>query len=238
MPEPSSVPLVRSLPAPRPVELEVSETLVEAGGFLRRISRLLRVVGDHLSLEVRAPFRYDEVDRRALDAVVVVPHFRARDGASGHEERWVVLRSAPRPPVLLRDPERFSGQLGGRAPLWEVPAGLVEAEEEHDLGLRQAAARELEEETGFVMQPHELRPLGPSTYPSPGVIAERQYFFEADVTFAEQAVPGLDGSPLEALGELVAVPLAIALTELGRNGPVDAKTELALRRLLEAHEIS
>jgi ADP-ribose pyrophosphatase len=162
--------------------------------------------------------------------VVIVPHFVERD-ALGVSVRWVVLRSAVRPPVLLRDPQRFRGDLGGGQPLWEVPAGLVEPDEEHDEGLRLAAARELEEETGFRVSVAEVSQLGPPAYPCPGVVAERQYFFAVDITDAAEGIPSLDGSPLEAVGEVVAIPLACALSELGRLGPVDAKTELGLRRL-------
>src|SRR5258707_585750 len=67
------------------------------------------------------PFFYDLVERKMLDAVVVVAHFRDEGGA-----RRVLLRSALRPPVVFRPreawpiPERDT--LGG---LWEVPAGLV-----------------------------------------------------------------------------------------------------------------
>jgi ADP-ribose pyrophosphatase len=230
MPEVWKLARVSRLPAPQAVELHVELVEREPGGFLRRVSRVLRIVDARLPMEAQTVFRYDEVERRALDAVVIVPHFTAPDGA-GSRVRWVVLRSAVRPPVLLRDPERFRGELAGGQPLWEVPAGLVEPDEEHDEGLRWAAARELEEETGFSVSASQMRLLGPPTYPCPGVVAERQYFFAVDVTDVAEGSPSLDGSPLEAVGEVVAVPLVSALNDLGRLGPVDAKTELALRRL-------
>ena len=56
------------------------------GGFLRLVRRRLRVRfpdGSHSE-----PFVYDEVDRRAIDAVVIAAHFE-RDGVC-----WVYLRSA------------------------------------------------------------------------------------------------------------------------------------------------
>lgn len=219
-----------NLPRPRQIQFEVERLDKGPVGFLRRVSRTLRIVGDALPQGARRPFEYDEVDRRGLDAVVVVPHFLAVD-ESGLMRRWVVLRSAARPPVLFRDQTRFRGHLGGAEPLWEVPAGLVEAGEENDEGLMRAAARELEEETGFALPPSALEWLGPSGYPCPGVIAERQYFFSADVSQAPCTQPSLDGSPLEFVGDLFAVPLHGALRELERFGALDLKTEVALRRL-------
>ncbi|HEY3593432.1 MAG TPA: NUDIX domain-containing protein, partial [Polyangiaceae bacterium] len=105
------------------------------------------------------PFAYDIVERKALDAVVVAPHFRAEDG-----QICVLLRSALRPPAAFRPrevwpmPEKES--LGG---LWELPAGLVEEDERSEAGLRACAARELLEETGANLRPEDMKPLGPST---------------------------------------------------------------------------
>ena len=44
---------------------------------------------------VSEPFVYDETDRRAIDAVVIVPHFAGSRG-----ERRIYLRSSLRPPLL------------------------------------------------------------------------------------------------------------------------------------------
>ena len=102
------------------LELELVEDLSPAipAGFLRLIRRRLRV--RYPDGEVSAPFVYDELDRRAIDAVVIAAHFR-RDG-----QPWVYLRSAVRPPLRFRDPARSPG--GGResGSLWELPAGLIE----------------------------------------------------------------------------------------------------------------
>ena len=176
---------------------------------------------------------YDEVDRAALDAVVVVPYFVAPLPLRSEVAPWVVLRSSIRPPVTLRE--------GSRPPLdesvlrgfWELPAGLVEPTEASESGIRAAARRELLEETGFDVAPPELSELGLPTYPVPGVIAERHYFFSARVDPARRTPPELDGSPLEAAGELAAVPLE-ALLDAVRAGLLrDAKTELGLRRFAE-----
>jgi ADP-ribose diphosphatase len=175
------------------------------------------------------PFVYDIVQRKALDAVVVAPHFRDAGGA-----RRVLLRSALRPPVALRPrevwpvPERPT--LGG---LWEVPAGLVEAAERSERGLRECAARELYEEIGATVDAEAIQPLGPSTFPCPGVIGERHFFFHVEVDPSALVAPVEDGSVLERQAAVVSVSLEDAVC-LVREGEIeDAKTEIALRRLME-----
>jgi ADP-ribose pyrophosphatase len=172
------------------------------------------------------PFVYDAVERRALDAVVIAAHFR-QSGV-----RCVYLRSAVRPPLLLRNAHPVADPPA--AVLWELPAGLVDAGERDTLaGVRQAARRELGEELGFFVSPERLEPLGPSSFPAPGIVAERHFFFTVEVDPAERVEPTLDGSPLERGGVIVALPLAEAL-ELCRRGEIqDSKTELALGRLRE-----
>jgi len=172
---------------------------------------------------------YDEVDRRALDAVVLAAHYVAR-GA-----RAVYLRSAIRPPVVARDPSRSGDVEPVRGALWELPAGLIEPEELGEQGRLRTAQRELEEELGFHVELGRLLALGPSTLPTPGVIAERHFFFEVEVDPKDRAEPSLDGSALEKLGVVREVTLADAL-DMCRTGAIeDAKTELGLRRLAERH---
>lgn len=221
---------VLSLPEPPEFHIEVvADKSPAPGGFLRYVSRDVVTV-DREGHKSKA-FRYDEVDRKALDAVVVVPHFVAQ--VQLRSVRFVVLRSAIRPPFALRDQARSPMTEPHNRGLWEVPAGLVEVSEQTPLGLRRAAARELLEEAGFTAAPEQLRELGPSALPSPGVIGERHFFFEVEVDPTQQAEPELDGSALEAAGEVVAAPLSELLAAVGRGLLPDAKTELGLRRLSE-----
>ncbi|MDC0683696.1 NUDIX hydrolase [Sorangium atrum] len=175
------------------------------------------------------PFTYDSVDRTRLDAVVIAPHYRGADG-----RRYVFLRSAFRPPAATRPPEAWpipeAPTLGA---IWELPAGLVELDERSPEGLQRSAARELLEEVGFDVPPSALQPLGPSTFPAPGMVGERHFFFHVEVDPARQGTPLEDGSPLERFAAIAAVPLDQAI-ELTRRGVIeDAKTEVALRRLAE-----
>jgi ADP-ribose pyrophosphatase len=175
------------------------------------------------------PFQYDIAHRDRLDAVIIAAHYRDAAG-----RRHVYLRSAARPPVALRPREAWPvperPELGS---LWELPAGLVEVEERSAAGLRTCAARELEEEVGFRVSPDALQSLGPSAFPSPGLIGERHFFFHVEVDPQARGTPSEDGSVLERNAVIVAIPLDAAL-DLARRGALeDAKTELALRRLAE-----
>lgn len=179
--------------------------------------------------EPSEPFTYDIVARERLDAVVIAAHYTDDQG-----RRMVFLRSALRPPVALRPPECWPmperEDLGG---LWELPAGLVETDERSEEGLRRCAARELFEEVGIQVEPEKLEPLGPSSFPAPGVIGERHFYFHVRVDPSRREAPSEDGSVLERNAAIVAVPLDEAL-ELARQGLIeDAKTELGLRRLVE-----
>lgn len=196
-------------------------------GFIRLRRQTLRARFADGSLS--APFPYDEVQRSALDAVVVVPHFRHEDG-NDH----VFLRTALRPPVALRSPDVWPvPERPSLGYLWEVPAGLVEHDERSEPGLRQCAARELAEEVGFLLPPEAMVPLGPPNFPAPSLIGERHFFFHCVVVPAACTTPMGDGSALEAIATVVSIPLDHAI-ELIRLGEIeDAKTEIALRRLRE-----
>ncbi|MGC4091764.1 MAG: NUDIX hydrolase [Polyangiaceae bacterium] len=218
------------IPPLPPIRLELVEDVSPSAppGFLRLVRR--RLVAVYPDGERSKPFVYDEVDRRSLDAVVIVAHHD--DPTLG---RSVYLRSALRPPIVFRNRTRSPmPELDPPSSIWELPAGLVEADEQSAAGLRVGAARELEEELGFRVEPSALSELGPSTFPCPGVIAERHYFFAVEVTPSSRTEPGLDGSALERGGEVASVPLAEALAMCDRGEIVDAKTELALRRLASA----
>ncbi len=220
------------LPPLPEMRLELVEDLSLADtGFLRCKRR--RFVVHYPDGSVSAPFVYDEVDRKALDAVVIVPHFRAIEPETGTLTRYVYLRSAVRPPLELRDASRSAVVEPRVRGQWEVPAGLVEANEETPEGVVRCARRELEEEIGFDLPESAFFPLGPSMFPCPGVICERHYYFHVEVDPAGRAEPSLDGSPLEAGGLVVAIPLAEALRLVAVGHLADAKTEIALRRLAE-----
>lgn len=195
-------------------------------GFLRLRRR--RLVAHYPDGSVSPEFVYDEVERRAIDAVIIAAHFE-RQGRP-----WVYLRSAVRPPLCFRDPARSPVPEAGTGGLWELPAGLIEPGEQGPSGVVEAARRELEEELGFALPASRFRALGAPVLPAAGFIAERHFFVSVAVDPTERGEPSLDGSALERFGRVVALPLAqgLALCESGRIE--DAKTELGLRRLADA----
>ncbi len=222
---------VQELPPLPEVGLQVvAEEVGDTGGFLWTRRRSLVLLGPDGSRS--QPFPYYSTERHALDAVVVLPFFRMTTG-----EIWVVLRSAVRPPVALHDPEAPPGaEASLPVGFWEVPAGLIEPSEAQRGAILDAALRELLEETGVTATREELQSLGPVTFPCPGVLAERQYFYCVEIDPGRAGAPELDGSALEAAGLLVAVPLAAAL-RAARAGQVgDMKSELCLRRFAESVE--
>jgi ADP-ribose pyrophosphatase len=213
------------------IQLELLEDLSppDQTGFLRLVRRRYRAHYPDGTSSV--PFVYDAIDRNAIDAVVIAAHYVAPDGTPR-----VFLRSSFRPPLTLRDrahsplpEETCDGHL------WELPAGMVEAAEQSPAGVVRAAQRELREELGFAVDLDALSPLGHSAFPAPGFVAERHFYFEVRIDPNARREPDLDGSPLEHFGSVMELPLREAL-ELCRQGVIeDAKTELALRRLLEKH---
>ena len=208
-------------PEPPAIVLEQLEDLTPAGqnGFLRLVRR--RFIARYPDGSKSLPFVYDEVDRAALDAVVIVAHYLEQGS------RLVYLRSAVRPPVAWRDAR---GRPHG---MWELPAGLVEPAEAGDDGARRTAQRELEEELGFRLPLERFHSLGPWLFPAPGIIAERHYYFEVEVDPAARAEPSHDGSPLEHCGKVIALELEHALSLCLSGEICDSKTELGLRRLKE-----
>lgn len=187
-----------------------------SGGFLnvRRLSLVARYPDGTAS----SPFSYDVGARAALDAAVMAVHY-VEAGV-----RRVYLRSAVRPPCALRPVAPKHDGL-----LWELPAGLVEPGED----AAAAAAREIEEELGFHVEVAAMRPLGPWTFPSGGIIGERHLFFHVEVDPKTRRTPSEDGSALERGAAIVALPVTDVIAHARAGLVPDAKTEIGVRRLAE-----
>ncbi|HXN31227.1 MAG TPA: NUDIX domain-containing protein [Polyangiaceae bacterium] len=208
------------LPAPPIIRIVIARDRTAesraAGGFLD-VRRLDLVAGYPDGLE-SAPFAYDIATRAALDAVVIAAHFVA--GGVRH----VFLRSALRPPCALRPIAPIHD-----GALWELPAGLVEPDEDPAA----SAGRELAEELGFTAEARDVRPLGEWTFPAPGIIGERHIFYAVEVDPRTRTAPTEDGSALERAGAVISLPVRDAIDHCRCGAIRDAKTELGLRRLAE-----
>jgi len=213
---------------PRLAFCEVEDLTPDApAGFLRLRRRRLTLQSENGRLS--PAFVFDNVDRRALDAVVVAAHY-----LDAQARRWVYLRSAVRPAVGLRPVEcRPLPERDTLGVLWELPAGLVEPSECSAAGLKRCAARELHEELGFAVADELLEPLGRSSFPATGVIGERHHYFHVAVAPDDRGAPAEDGSVLERDALIVPVRLDEALQLVADGVIEDSKTELGLRRLAE-----
>ena len=200
---PSSVPLPR---LPSPALATSSAAPSDRSGFLWLERLKVRIGGGE-------PFAYDVVSRRAVDAVVIAPHFE-RDG-----KRHVMLVSAIRVPLFVRGEPH--------ATLWELPAGLVEPGEAYAA----AAARELFEEVGAQLPESAMVQLGPNMYPVPAMIAEIHSFFHVEIDPDALVAPPGDASALEREQKRFPIALDEALALCASGDIRDSKTELALRRL-------
>jgi ADP-ribose pyrophosphatase len=216
------------------MRIEVLEDCTEGSrcdeGFLRMRRLVLR--NCYPDGSISRSYRYDLVERNAIDAVAIVLEAQGQAGPK------ICLRTCLRPPLALRpgydlpleEPE-------GAVLLWEVPAGLVEREERGLDGLRACAARETVEEVGISLAPSAFEPFGPAVYLSPGVVPEKIHYLLAKVDVARCGNPIGDGSPTEERAEVRFVDVTSALLA-SRSGILrDVKTEVAVRRLAELRGI-
>lgn len=205
------------------VIVETLEKTEICPGFLTIDRRKLKFTYPDSSV---AEMEVDSIIRDRADAVVILAHYLFNG------VRYIYLRSSVRPALMLRDyllERRPENVWTGNE--WELPAGLVEKNEMGEIGLIEAASRELYEEVGLKVNPGTFKPLGFRTFPSVGTLAERLYFFEVEVNPNEACIPPEDGSALEKGGLVQAVPMKLAIQEIEKGNIVDSKTEIGLYRL-------
>ncbi|MCC7537174.1 MAG: NUDIX domain-containing protein [Deltaproteobacteria bacterium] len=227
-----------------PVSIEVVEdhTPTQPSGFLRLRRLLVRVHRDGAAAS--EPHLYDLVERRALDAVVLLLFDCGPDGALR-----VLVRSNVRPPLALRGeplrtrlgcPEGALPDAHPTASTWELPAGLIEPHEiaaaraSPEDALRTCASREAMEETGHAIEASHWTLLGAGAFLSPGLSAERVYFLAAELPADDPGDAHGDGSPFEHGAETRLVHIDEVL-RLARAGVLDdLKTETGVARLRDA----
>lgn len=216
-------------------DLDVVEDFTATGrcdeGFLR--VRRLRVRNVHPDGSHSAVYRVDVVDRPRLDAVAVLVWRRGENG------REFLTRQNLRPAAHFRR-DQAPNVPDGRSHLFceEIVAGLLEAQDLGEAGLRHRAAEEVFEEAGFRVAPEACDLLGPPFFVAPGIISEKIFLAAVDVTGLVATTPEGDGSPLEEGGVTQWRSRASLEEALGDGTIQDAKTELALRRFLARDPIS
>ncbi|WP_257456166.1 NUDIX hydrolase [Archangium lipolyticum] len=194
-------------------------------GFLR--VRRLRCQNRRADGTASKVYRVDVVDRPRLDAVAVLVY---RRGASGLE---VLTRMNLRPAAYFRRGKEMTVPDGASyLRVEEIVAGLLEPEDKGEAGLRHRAAEEVLEEAGFEVKPEEIQLLGAGFFLAPGILSEKVFPAAVDVTGKEPGVPQGDGSPLEEGTHLQWRPIRELLAMCRRGEVPDAKTEIAILRLL------
>jgi len=212
------------------VELVVdSDERVGGGGFLE--IRRLRLRNRRADGTLSAPYISDSIARPyGQDAVVAAVYARAVDGSAGVQ---VLVREGLRPAIAFgRSPEQAPlPELPPALLLTELVAGIIEAGDRGEAGLRVRASHEIAEEAGFHVDPASIVLLGAGSYPSPGAMVEKYYFVAAEVDPGAQQPLAGDGSPMEEGARTRWLSLDAAIAACERGEIVDLKTELGLRRL-------
>lgn len=174
-------------------------------------------------------YRVDVVDRPRVDAVAVIVWRR------GAEEVEVLTRMNLRPAAYFRK-DKSTPLPDGRSHLFveEIIAGLMELEDRGEVGIRQRAAAETEEEGGIRVTPDEVNLLGGPIFLAPGILSEKVHLCAVEVTGKPEGKPAGDGTPLEEGGALRWRSLR-SLIDACRSGEIqDAKTEVAALRLQDS----
>lgn len=115
--------------------------------------------------------------------------------------------------------------------LWELPAGLIEANAVGEQAVWNTAARETAEETGYNVEASEFRALGAAVYLSPGLCAEKLHIVHARVDTTRRVDNVSSGEVVEVPSKVEWWTVEHALEQASRGVLEDCKTELALWRL-------
>jgi ADP-ribose pyrophosphatase len=197
-------------------------------GFLqiRRLrARNRRGDGSHSAI-----YRIDVVDRPKLDAVAVLVW---RQGEGGLE---FLTRQTLRPAAYFRA-QKTPVVPDPREWLFceEIVAGLLEPSDSGERAIRARAVEEVFEEAGLRVEVDAVKHLGNPFFVAPGIISEKIFLTQVEVTGLEAEPPVGDGSPLEEGGALKWRSLESLHAAFAAGEIQDAKTELALNRFLASH---
>lgn len=209
---------------PPQIKMETLNQEIVKSGFLGIDRRKVKFIYPDDST---AEMTVDAVMKNCNDAVAIIAHYELNG------VKYIYLRSCVRPPLGFRNFMEDSGrpEADGLFNLWELPAGLVDKKEFGPSGLALAAQRELHEEIGIDAPIENFNQLGPRSFSSAGMTAERIFYFEVVVDPTTIGKPLEDGSALERMGEVLAIPLTELVDELLAGNIIDNKTQMGIMRL-------
>lgn len=187
---------------------------------------------------ISEPVVVEMAKRSKMDAVAVVAYTIPIEQTNvSNPEPQIYLRSALRPGAKMRD---YSASQIPEDDLihsiYEIPAGMVEPEEIGIEGCREAAAREFSEEIGITLPKERFKLMGARSFPNPGTMPERIFFFRVGISTEEAATrgePQTDGHPMEQNASIIEVSLSEAKKMIRSGEMCDMKTEVGLYRLEE-----
>ena len=97
--------------------------------------------------------------------------------------------------------------------------------------MQRRVIHEVYEEAGFRCSDKLVIPLGGGSFSSPGISAEKLFFFALKVDPNKKELAPGDGHPMEEASEVLFVELSKALAMCHSGEIEDTKTEIGLRRL-------
>lgn len=209
------------LPKPPQIGIEVLEETTHGGEGFLFVKR--NKVNFHFPSKKTKSYTVDVAERKRLHAVAVVPYRHIDD------QTLIYLRSAIRPAIAIQEDTIETGAISYDGNLWEIPAGLIESNEDAHI----TAQRELMEEMGFDLPNHRISRLGYASHSAVGICGETISFFAANVANIGQTIPSLDGSPMEEGAAIYAITADDAMNAILSGEITDMKTELGIRRFLE-----
>ncbi|HMU39893.1 MAG TPA: NUDIX hydrolase [Pseudomonadota bacterium] len=183
-----------------------------------------------------APYFCEYVDRPSHGTDAVVLALWRRNPRTQSIE--VLLRKGLRPALRFgREAARLTVPDEREYGLFcEAVAGILEADEKGEAGIKRRAVQEALEEAGVRLSEQNVVSLGHRCFPSPGMTPEAFHLLAAEVVDEQgmAEIPQGDGSPMEEGAEVFWCSLEDAL-HLCEDGTIqDAKTELLLFRLAQA----
>lgn len=208
--------------------LRILERLPASGPGFLTLERL-RARNLYVGGGASRPYRFEVVHRRGVDAVAILPFFRAGRGRL----IMVICNVGFRPGLYTRagltlparDRRRYTSII-------ECVAGSLEPGDRGERGITARARAELLEETGLLPMAGRVLDLGAGFFPSHGQSTEKIHLraFEVDPGAARR--PTGDGSVNEADAGTIALEASRILAMCRAGRIEDPKLEIGVTRLL------